>query len=510
MKKKQKILIVIGIIVGILSVTGVSFALWSKTFFQTGDNTIASDCFQIVFLEDSGTGINLENSFPMFDSEGKRLTPYTFSITNTCDSAVEYQLNLETTNQTTMKDSYIKVMLNEETPALLSAKTSTTPTITNGKSAYILESGTLSGNTKNEYTLRIWMDEHVTQNDEGAMNSLFESKITITGSYVTSQQPLKEYGIKEFVIAKGTGLYEVNHENAEITSDLTEEQKANLKKTEYRYAGSNPNNYVKFNDELWRIIGLVNTSEGQRIKLIHNEGIGNYSWDSSASVHGGYGINEWSQADIMTVLNHGVYYNRSAGTCYNGLNDSTTPCDFTATGLTEKAKTMIDTITWNLGTNGNTSTTAITALEFYNHERSNNTGKVCTSSGDCNDTIERTTLWSGKVGLMYPSDYGYATSGGSTTNRLSCLTSTLYSWSDENKKDCKNNDWLNNSNLYQWTMTPAGHSSIAYLAYRIGTNGNVSTNGVVDARLIRPTIYLKENIKFTQGDGSVSNPYWLS
>ena len=39
---------------------------------------------------------------------------------------------------------------------------------------------------------------------------------------------------------------------------------------------------------------------------------------------------------------------------------------------------------------------------------------------------ERPTKWTGKIALAYPSDYGYATAGGTTTNRASCLAKELY------------------------------------------------------------------------------------
>ena len=56
-------------------------------------------------------------------------------------------------------------------------------------------------------------------------------------------------------------------------------------------------------------------------------------------------MNEWSTSKIMNLLNHGAYYNRTSGTCYNGQNNATGPCDFSNSGLLEKSKEMIDTIT---------------------------------------------------------------------------------------------------------------------------------------------------------------------
>ena len=63
-----------------------------------------------------------------------------------------------------------------------------------------------------------------------------------------------------------------------------------------RYIGANPNNYVSVDGELWRIIGVMkNVDDGtgnksDRVKLIKNESIGLYSWDSSdSSVNSGCG-----------------------------------------------------------------------------------------------------------------------------------------------------------------------------------------------------------------------------
>lgn len=55
--------------------------------------------------------------------------------------------------------------------------------------------------------------------------------------------------------------------------------------TDYRYIGSSPNNYVTFNDEVWRIIGVFDVDDGtgkveKRIKIIRDNAIGSYSWDN--------------------------------------------------------------------------------------------------------------------------------------------------------------------------------------------------------------------------------------
>ncbi len=292
-----------------------------------------------------------------------------------------------------------------------------------------------------------------------------------------------------------------------------------------RYVGKNPCNYVKIDNEYWRIIGLMNNIDDgtgkkeTRIKLIRNESIGTYSWDSSeSSVNNGFGVNEWSQADLMKLLNPGyesesvggsLYYNNSSGNCYSGNYNRTKACDFTTTGLKTNLKNLVGNTLWNTGSNDTNDWTSASnglASHFYSYERSSNNGKICTSGLSCNDTVQRTTTWNGKIGLMYPSDYGYATSGGSTSNRTSCLNKELSHWDRSSYSDCKNNDWLYNSSDWQWTVSPTAGSSLGYCVFGVATAGFVTTGmGIVG--LVRPSVYLISSTSILGGEGTLENPY---
>ena len=48
---------------------GTTYSLWSKTFSQSGENKLVSDCFHITFQEVSGSSITLENAYPIYDEE---------------------------------------------------------------------------------------------------------------------------------------------------------------------------------------------------------------------------------------------------------------------------------------------------------------------------------------------------------------------------------------------------------------------------------------------------------
>ncbi len=248
-----------------------------------------------------------------------------------------------------------------------------------------------------------------------------------------------------------------------------------------RYIGADPNNYVLFNDELWRIIGVFSEDthgvSGQKlIKIIRSESLGSIAWDSANT-------NDWSTASLQTTLN-GDYLNGSGSYASTGIKSDT-------------ARNMIETVTWKLGgTASYTSSSNGLASHFYGYERG-----TTVYSG-------RPTTWSGKVALMYPSDYGYATSGGSTTNRDACLAKELYNWDSSSFSDCKNNDWLYDSSTIQWTLTP--RSSSSYYVFFVYYHGYVNyTNFVGNSGGVRPSVYLTSNVKILGGDGTSNSPYTL-
>ena len=228
-----------------------------------------------------------------------------------------------------------------------------------------------------------------------------------------------------------------------------------------RYYGANPNNYVSFNNELWRIIGVFKdiddgTSKKEtRVKIIRSESIGNYAWDSNNT-------NEWSTASLQTYLN-GTYLN----------------------GLTSEAQGMVGNAKWNLG---GWSTSSVYANNFYQYERG-----TTVDSG-------RSTEWTGKIALMYPSDYMYA------GDLSKCSKDGMY-W-DTDQTNCRNTSWLRNTSTAQWTLTP--YSSNFFIVFGVGNSGSVVDYFIADSLASRPVLYLASTVEITGGDGSSSNPYTLS
>ncbi len=175
--KKKKIILISSItIVALILVVGISYALWQQTRVQEGTNYIASGCFGVQF--EGNNPINLANSFPITTEDGMKTTPYTFTITNTCNGKAAYDVNLESLSNTTFQNTSIRVAL-DETNKLYSEYSEAEPYYNDSVESRRLISGRLEANESVTYTLRIWIDEAVTIEEQ---NKTFASKIVVNAS----------------------------------------------------------------------------------------------------------------------------------------------------------------------------------------------------------------------------------------------------------------------------------------------------------------------------------------
>ena len=262
---------------------------------------------------------------------------------------------------------------------------------------------------------------------------------------------------------------------------------------------------------LWRIIGVF----GNKVRVVRNESIGKYSWDTSASdVNEGQGVNEWSQADLMKLLNPGytnnkdsdssgneisvnnsLWWDKQSGTCYNDQIDATTQCDFTTSGLSNTAKDYIIDQTIYLG---GYNTDEIYANQAYAIERSNdvfNSTKECFGQSNCNDNITRSLLWNGKVALPYRSDYGYATNFSSCKSSINYYSDTL----------CIQNNWMYSLGSF-WTISPESSWPNAAIVVDGGGGSNqypISANYFN----IYPVLTLNPDVAKISGTGTEEDPF---
>ena len=175
--------VILGIITTLLIISifvGISYAYWLNTNKQEGSNIAKTSCFNTTFTENS-SAINLEDTYPIDDSQGEVLTPFTFTIKNTCSYDANYQINLETISST-LKLKNLRVKIGTKDSDLLSNYVTATKVIDDAADSRKLLSGTLAVGASISYDLRVWLDKDTTLDDinntMGADNS-WNGKITV-------------------------------------------------------------------------------------------------------------------------------------------------------------------------------------------------------------------------------------------------------------------------------------------------------------------------------------------
>ena len=453
--KNKKFVFTVCLVVTILGllfiVSGTSYALLSgssssgnEQIIKTGDVTIALT----EHYDEIGNKISI-----LPDSEGLlQEEVYNFNIKNLGDTAARYDIKLinevpSSYSGPTIEDKYVKVGLEingeEHGPFTLE------------EAGNILDSGIIYKNELIEYNLRIWLSEDYEEEILEIDGAKAYFKIEVEAEQSMQEGPLTAADILISKVGTG-GLERITHEG-----DSTLQVPFDENVVEYRYRGATPNNYIEFNDETWRIIGVFPTDDGtgnieNRVKIIRNESLDRMFWSDN--------LNNWNEASLNIYLN-GDYYN----------------------SLTNDAQSMIGNVKYYLG---GYDSRDITKNEIYTYER-----KVSGSSYYYGNNPANSVS---KLAIMNLSDYGYAVSD-------SC-TETV---SNYNQTTCLNNNWLLLTDYNEWIITPTSMDSVD--VFQISSDGSVVvTMADSDMAFVRPVSSLKSNVMISGGSGTSSNPYQLS
>ena len=501
-KNKKKITIVV-IAVAVLL---IGFSLLNSTYslFYHEDVASNSDNYSTGLLSITATGkgdsISLTNTIPMSDTEGAATTAYTFTIKNVGNLDYKFNVKLLSTgdSSTTIDSQYIKVKVDNGSVTTLSSLSN----------SIIKSNITLSAGQSIDISIRVWLSSDTPNTQIG---KIFNSKIVTDGEavYTSTNKSVYDYwtGAAKTIADLYTNSTKtpVSLNNVTYQYDTTNNLMADIAGN-IRYYGASPNNYIYFNCsdysnqssdtcEIWRIIGVFDGN----VKIIRSSQIGTYSWDTSDdSATSGNGVNDWSQADLMKLLNSGydsesvggsLYWNAGSGTCYNNSKNATTSCDFTSTGLkNDTTRNLIaETTYYTRGHNSN----SIYVGAMYDKER---------VSGTVYDST-RTLTWTGKIALAYPSDYGYAAD-------LSLCQKQLGPYNDAT---CTANNWMKTilASNYGWLLTPS--STNASSAWRVASDGSVGINlNAYGANGVAPVLSLTSELDIGSGTGTSSDPYQLT
>ena len=479
MNKNMNILkVAITSVLSFALIIGVTYALIKFNFVGNKDNTILVGGLKFNYNETSSSMTITEDDI-LSNTDGMKSDNYfDFNISlekEKSTTGVSYSILLTSDNTNNLSDikAYLTEVNNNTETKLIDPITLNNLTKVNNN--MILYKDKIFPNETKYYRLRLWVDENFGSSQTTSVNGntstgtitgftfKFVVSIGVDNTNVEKPIPATDTLIKLTNNQNDSGLYTITH-----PADNTLQIGANESITEYRYRGASPKNYVTFNNEVWRILGVFPTDDGtgnieNRVKLIRNESIGNKYWNTT-QVSSTSSYNNWTGATLQTELN--VTY---------------------LTGLTSEAQSMIGNVKYYLG--GYNSKPEIKKDVMYKYER-----KI---SGSTYYYGTNPNSFVGKLALMYASDYGYAASD-------EC-TQTLY---DYDNTTCKNNNWLFNNSINQWTLPQqAGLSGDAFLVFSAGPVNYHSVDYYQYG--VRPVLYLTSNVQITGGYGTSSSPYTL-
>ena len=514
LKPRTRIILlsVISILIVVTIVLGVTYSFMQANIDSSSVTEVSlSSCAKIT-LSDTGASINLNNTNPISKNKALQTTPYTFTVTSSCESYVGFNLYLATLNTNTLVDSSVHYIITRNgskdilAEGILSEATNALSEFTsddqnqlnvgiNGTFAtiYKLYNDDIPLQGEVSYDLYLYIDSEVT--DASTMGKTFNAGIAVK-SYDREADPatFADYIINE--VYTGTDGENDLYFHDGIGSYINADQEAG--DNSYRYSGANPNNYVCFgsdeatcpNDNLYRIIGVF----GNQIKLIKYDYVTREMLGQDGDYLGNYDSFESNYKGVMNKVpaydwngeNQDITFEKTENYniwSYSALNTVNLNTNFIS-ALGSEWSDLIATTNWQVGGGTSDNLEYSNAQTAYNYEVGANTAN---------------TTYGAKIGLMYVSDYGYAVSPEMWNTNMGSLGT------DTNRS----NNWMF-MGLYEWTISRVSDSTDYTLL--VSTEGNVLgyysygySYGYVTR--VRPCFYLKSSVVYTGGTGTQTDPY---
>ena len=499
---KRKLILSLVLLTSVVLLGTFAWYVWSSKD-NTSMNVTIGDLADVSFK--TGNDINITNLSPSFNYDDGALTEFSIRKKKglTTDLYTNIYLDITSISDTLKSPSFkYELLSSSDGNTYNNVSSGNFQDASIGKLNILVDTPLADGKTY--YKLYIWIDgneENNTSMQSSSMKGVLNVKVgTPTANFV---EELDDGTTGD----SGSGVYAVHHDAIASSDSATGSEIPAV--TDYRYYGPSPNNYICLDMEgqstcpdrgLFRIIGSIYEENAGKnlIKVIKatpltDRGISEFSWDYKVNNGSGSYNNVWSSttsgtssgATLMQLLN-GIYLTRGSGSYYNYSTTATT-VNFSRTGLTTTSQSLMNTGKSDNKLSkyylGGYSKNILKTEAIYLAERG-----TTTSSGNV-------LYWDGKVGLMYPSDYGYAAGN-------DCVTNTAPYDYDEG---CFPKDWLYVADNYEWTITP--NASDAGGVWFVRDGRTLDYDSYYPDGGSRPTFYLKSDITVTDGTGTSSDPY---
>ena len=516
--EKKKRTILYGLLVTVLVLIGVTYAYYRITKTQTNSNVIGTRTCLNTTLTEETSEIVLSDAFPISDEDGLKQSPFTFTLTNNCDSYVKVTIALvseyrTSTNTAYLKDNYVKSNLSTKgttdgSSVILS--TLSLGEVDTNTQGYVLKTTGLKNKEAKSFDLRLWLDSETT-NEQG-LNKTWKGKIVVSvvaAEYVPT--------LSEAILAK-------NEVKAPITTPgaaISTADEALLASTEddygtsYYFRGAVKNNYVEFANKCWRIVRVG--GDGSVKLILHNDNTAkaanpcasaNNSTSAAFARYSGTTYKSAFNSNYNDNAYIGFMYGATGASDYASTHANTNKSTILTnleTWYTNNLKTYESVIDDNVWCNDKTNVTDTTFdpwslkpnglgyaknVTFYGA-----TQRLVSTSGSaggtgpslkCNGELSKINS---KVGLITADELafaGYAFNIGNTTTYL-----------QENATD-----------TYWWSLSPINfNGSNAYVWSVVGSLGGLYNYSVRNACGLRPSISLVSSTTISSGTGTSEDPY---
>ena len=531
--EKKKRTILYGLLVTVLVLIGVTYAYYRITKTQTNSNVIGTRTCLNTTLTEKTSEIVLSDAFPISDEDGLKQSPFTFTLTNNCDSYVKVTIALvseyrTSTNTAYLKDNYVKSNLSTKgttdgSSVILS--TLSLGEVDTNTQGYVLKTTGLKNKEAKSFDLRLWLDSETT-NEQG-LNKTWKGKIVV--SVVAADEPAPAPN-GWYEAGSGTLLAALKDSNtlkAPITTPgaaISTADEALLASTEddygtsYYFRGAVTNNYVEFANKCWRIVRVG--GDGSVKLILHNDNTAgaanpcNSANNSASAAFARYSGTTYKSAfnsnyndNAYVGFKYGTPGSSTYATTHANTNNSTILTNL-ETWYTNNLKDYADKIVDTVWCNDKTNVTDKT-YDPYNWSNVNGFGyaknvtyygavqRLVSKSGSaggtgpslkCNGELNKINL---KIGLISADELAYAGYAAFLENTTTYL--------QENATD-----------TYWWSLSPGrfGGDS-AGVWYVGGSGGGFGGGGVNNTFAVRPSISLKPSTNVT-GNGTSNTPYIIS